>query len=282
MQSSIANTKPSTPFTTVFFLDSSAWREFRGTPSSAGQNPTTHLAKVADPNGTLHDCFVKLLPPGPALLCEALGWTLAHAAGVQCPSFGAIVLVPLDELRKSVTLPATYDGASLWPAWCCELVEGKSLRQIHKIPFYFAKKSLFRSRDARKIAAFDKWTDLRDRNFGNVIRSPKGGFVAIDHETLLHDLLWVPSGTTWSERCLTAEASKALSNAEFKRFQVDMANAANDHGQALANAQANLDAIVTKMVPTPADATLLSQSISSALGQRSKPGWLAGQLKVIA
>jgi hypothetical protein len=211
-----------------------------------------------------------------------VGWTLARASGVPCPNFGAILIVPLAELRKSVALPPALSGADFWPAWCSEIVGGKSLRQVHKWAFFIAKKNLFRSQDARKIAAFDKWTDLRDRNFGNVIRSPKGGYVAIDHETLLHDLLWVPLGTTWAERCLTVEAGKVLSDIDFKRFQVDMANAANGHAAALAAVQSDLDAIVSKLVTVPAAAAQLSQTISTALSQRSQPGWLAGLLKVIA
>lgn len=270
------------PSNTVPILDASAWREFRGVPASAGVNPTTHLAKVADPSGKLRDCFVKLLPQGPALLCEALGWTLARASGVSCPEFGAILLVPLTELRKTVTLPPELNNASHWPAWCSEVVGGKSLRQVHKMAFFIAKANLFRSQDARKIAAFDKWTDLRDRNYGNVIRSPKGGYVAIDHETLLHDLLWTPIGTKWTQRCLTSEAGKALSVADFKRFQVDMANAANGHAQALVAAQNDLNSIVAKLVTGGAAAAQLSKAISDTLEQRAKPGWMATHLQVIA
>lgn len=107
-----------------------------------------------------------------------------------CPAFGAIVLVPLAELAKSHPLPPQLHGQALCPAWCSEVVSGKSLRQVHKMAFFIAKKNCLRSRDARKIAAFDKWTDLRDRNFGNVIQSSKGGYVAIDHETF-------PSGTSF-------------------------------------------------------------------------------------
>lgn len=85
---------------------------------------------------------------------------------------------------------------SYCPAWCSEVVAGKAVRQIHKMAFFLerAKKTCLLSGDVRKIAAFDKWADLRDRNFGNVIRSSNGGYVAIDHESLLHDLLWLPTG----------------------------------------------------------------------------------------
>ena len=155
----------------VPILDASAWREYRGAPASAGINPTIHLAKIADSTGNLHDCFVKLLPPNsPAMLCEALGWILAKKSDLPCSAFGAIVLVPVDELRKYQALPPELNGVSYCAAWCSEIVAGKSLRQVHKFAFYIARKSFLRSRDARKIAAFDKWSDLRDRNYGNVIQ----------------------------------------------------------------------------------------------------------------
>jgi hypothetical protein len=265
----------------VPILDASAWREFRGTPASSGANPTTHLAKIADPTGKLHDCFVKLLPAnGPALLCEALGWILAKRSDVACPAFGAIVLVPLAELAKSHPLPPQLQGQALCPAWCSEVVSGKSLRQVHKMAFFIAKKNCLRSRDARKIAAFDKWTDLRDRNFGNVIQLSKGGYVAIDHETLLHDLLWLPTGTAFVEQSLYVEARKALSQQDFQRFQVDMANAAKGHGEALVDARQDLLDIIGKL--SPANTAAASQSIINMLDQRAQAGWLANSLGVIA
>jgi hypothetical protein len=265
---------------TVPILDASAWREFRGKPANAGLNETTHLAKIADASGKLHDCFVKLLPmDGPALLCEALGWLLARASGVPCPAFGAIVLVPVEDLRTCTALPAKFNGMSFCPAWCSEVVAGKSVRQIHKMYYFIAKKNCLRSKDARKIAAFDKWSDLRDRNFGNVIQSSKGGYVAIDHESLLHDLLWVPTGRGFEERSLMVEARRALSSADFQRFQVDMANAANGHAQALIDAKADLADIIAKLLP--GYASTATHAIMQTLNQRAQSGWLSNTLGVI-
>lgn len=265
----------------VDILDASAWREYRGRPSSAGINETTHLAKIADRSGRLRDCFVKLMKPGtPALLCEALGWLLARAAGVQCPDFAAIVLVPVAELRRHGPLPAEFDRAALAPAWCSEIVAGKSVRQVHKMSFVVARAACLRSKDARKIAAFDQWSDLRDRNFGNVIQSAKGGYVAIDHETLLHDLLWAPSGIRWTEHSLLEHARKSLTTGEFQRFQLDMAAAAKEHGHALKAAQPSIDEIIVKLLP--AQARLLGDAIEGALAERSAPGWMSDKLKVIS
>ena len=267
----------------VPILDDSAWREYRGKPANIGLNETTHLAKIADTSGKLHDCFVKLLPMDgrPALLCETLGWLLARASDVSCPDFGAIVLVPVNELRKCEPLPSKFDSIDLCPAWCSEIVAGKSVRQIHKMLFLIAQENCLRSKDARKIAAFDQWSDLRDRNFGNVIKSSKGGYVAIDHESLLHDLLWVPAGVSFEERSLLVEAKKVLSTTDFQQFQVDMAYAANGHAKALADAKADITDIIAKLIPDPTSALAATQAILQTLDQRAQSGWLANILGVI-
>ncbi|GGE81943.1 hypothetical protein [Massilia psychrophila] len=265
----------------VPILDASAWREFRGKPGNAGLNETTHLARIADASGKIHDCFVKLLPlDGAALLCEAIGWLLARKSDVSCPAFAAIVLVPVDKLRKCGPLPSKFDGMALCPAWCSEIVAGKVVRQIHKMFYFTARKNCLRSKDARKIAAFDQWGDLRDRNFGNVIQSSKGGYVAIDHESILHDLLWAPTGRGFEERSLMVEARKALSTADYQRFQVDMAHAANGHAQALVDAKADLADIISKLIPEHAPAA--TQAIVQMLDQRGQSGWLSNNLGVIA
>lgn len=266
----------------VPILDASAWREYRGKSANSGANETTHLAKIADQSGRLHDCFVKLLlPNGPALLCEAMGWLLARSSDVPCPAFAAIVMVPVEELRLHGALPPKFDGMSLCPAWCSEVVAGKSVRQVHKMLFFIARKNCLRSKDVRKIAAFDHWSDLRDRNFGNVIHSSKGGYVAIDHETLLHDLLWLPTGLTYQERSLLVEARKALSTSDFQRFQLDMASASNGHAQALVDARQDLEEIISKIVPVHVS-SVMSDAIVQMLGQRSQVGWMSNELKVIS
>lgn len=265
----------------VPILDASAWREFRGKTAPSGINQTTHLAKVADAKGMLHDCYVKLLPTDtPALLCEAIGWLLARKSDVACPSFGAILLVPVDKLRECTPLPAEFNRMTLCPAWCSEVVAGKTVKQIHTMAYFVARKNCLRSKDIRKIAAFDEWSDLRDRNFGNVIASSKGGYVAIDHETLLHDLLWIPAGRNYVEWSLLKEAKSALDAASVKKFQVDMANAARVHAKALLDVAVDLNAIVSQLQPGNSEA--LSQSIHQTLAARSQPDWLSNKLGVIA
>lgn len=265
----------------VPILDASAWREFRGIPSNLGVNKTVHLAKIADTSGKLHDCYVKLLPLNyPNLLGEAIGWLLTRSANVPCVSFAAIVLVPLDELRKSTELSSEFDGVATCPAWCCEVVSGKPVRQIHKWRFWLARRKCLNSIDARKIASFDLWTDLRDRNFGNVIRSQNGGYVSIDHESILHDLIWPPSGKTFGENSLLVEAKLHLSAEDFQRFKMDMSNAANDHTNGLTTARADLIEIINKIYPNLSAS--LTPAILDMLNQRAQTGWIASKLGVIA
>lgn len=96
----------------------------------------------------------------------------------------------------------------------------------------------------------------------------------------MHDLLWVPTGRGFEERSLLVEAEKALSAADFQRFQVDMANAANGHAQALQEAQADLQEIIGKLIP--AHAAAATQAIVQTLDQRAQSGWLANSLRVIS
>ena len=266
---------------TVPILDSSAWREFRGKPNSSGINNTIHLAKIADMEGKLHDCFVKLLPLNyPSLLGEAIGWLLTRSTNVPCAKFAAIVLVPLDQLRKNIDLPLEFDNEKVCPAWCCEVIPGNSLRQIHKWDSSIVLRKCLRSVDARKIASFDIWTDLRDRNCGNVIKSSNGGYISIDHETILHDLLWLPSGRGYDARSLLTEAQQHLPFLEFQRFQVDMAKASEIHAKGLALLSNDLAEIVHKIYPHLSDT--MAPEIIDMLKKRAQVGWLANTLGVIA
>lgn len=267
---------------TLLVLESSAWREFRGVLGSAGnRNGTAHFAKIADPTGELHDCFVKLLPTNePALLCEAIGWLLAKAAGVPCPHFAAIVLVPVEELRKHMELPAEMTSSEVCPAWCCDLVPGKTVRQVHKWAYFLAVRKCLRSKDVRKIAAFDYWSDLRDRNFGNVIRASSGGYVAIDHETILHDLLWKLANRRFEPRSLLLEAQKALTTGELKDFHLDMAIASESHSDAISAAEPEIKRVFELIYPQLAE--LLLPQVTRMLSQRGQRGWLASEVGVIA
>lgn len=265
----------------VPILDASAWREFRGKPSNSGINETTHLAKIADSTGKLRDCYVKLIHLDyPGLLGEAIGWLLARSSGVSCVPFAAIVMVPLNELRKNVELPTEFDGVIEYPAWCCE-VAGSAVKQINKWSFWLSRRNCLNSKDARQIASFDQWADLRDRHFGNVIRGAGGNYISIDHETIIYEVLWLRRTTRrYSLNSLLETARKELSCAKFLRFQVDMVAAASKHSSGLAAASGDIADITRIIYPDYADG--LIPEIYGALDERSQPNWLADKLGVIA
>jgi hypothetical protein len=174
-------------------LPSSAWVEFRGEPKFKTLNEgALHFALIKGPDGKERKCAVKLidLTSRPGLLCEGLGWLLAQGSGVNVPSFAAVLRVPLAELAHSMTLPAFVSGYSEYLAWCVEIVDGKAVSQVHKWIFWLARLQSLYAKNTPVIAAFDLWADNQDRNYGNVIRSKDGQYVAIDHETLLHEVLW--------------------------------------------------------------------------------------------
>lgn len=276
---------PATLPTEVSMLDASAWREYRGQPGKATAN-STHIAVVADDFGVERICFVKLTPAldKPTLLCEALGWVLAGHAGLRRAAFGAIILVDKARLAKSEQLTvecAAFQGEYI-PAWCSEAIPGNSVLSQAKSPskpgmqFITEHKTFLNSNDARKFAAFDLWTGLRDRNMGNVIRHKAGGYASIDHETMLHDILWVSSD--FNLNCLVKHAEKALDNKRAKAFKADMTRAAAGHAGALASAHGELKALLNLLLP---EAVADHAAAMSFLAARSQRGWLAGELGVL-
>lgn len=275
---------PSLP-TEVPMLDASAWREYRGQPGKATAN-STHIALVADDAGVERLCFVKLTPSldKPTLLCEALGWVLAGHAGLRRSEFGAIILVEKARLAKSQQLTAecaAFQGDFI-PAWCSEAIPGNSVLSHAKSPskpgmqFIIEHKTFLNSNDSRKFAAFDQWTGLRDRNMGNVIRHKAGGYASIDHETMLHDILWVSS--IFNHNCLVKHAENALDSKRVKAFKTDMTRAAAGHAGALASAKTELDALLNMLMP---GATAEHAAAMSFLAARSQRGWLAAELGVL-
>jgi len=142
--------------------------------------------------------------------------------------------------------------------------------------FITEHKTFLHSNDARKFAAFDQWTGLRDRNMGNVIRHKAGGYASIDHETTLHDILWVSS--SFNHNCLVKHAEKALDSKRTKAFKADMTRAAAGHAGALASAQGELNALLNLFLP---GAVADHVAATDFLAARSQKGWLAGELGVL-
>lgn len=270
----------------VRIFEASAWREYRGQPGTATVN-STHIAVIADEHGTGRRCFVKLAPDltRPTLLCEAMGWVLAGHAGLKRAEFAAVVFVDKARLAKSQELSpecAAYAGDFI-PAWCSQAIPGKSILSSAKtadkpgMQFFQDHKAFLNSADARKFAAFDRWTGLRDRNMGNVIRHSAGGYASIDHETLLHDILWGKSDFLF--HCLVNKAENDLDAKRIKAFKADMTRAASGHPKALADAQRELNELLRYFLqPTTAG---LHAEVMDFLDQRSQQGWLAGELGVL-
>ena len=271
--------------TEVPMLDASAWREYHEAPGCETFN-SNHMARVADAAGVERMCFVKMAPntDSPSLLCEALGWVLAGHVGLRRAEFAAIILV--DKLRLAKSQALTYDCANFRgdfiPAWCSEAIPGHSILSSAKsssrpgMKFITEHKSFLNSADARKIAAFDRWTGLRDRNMGNVISHKAGGYASIDHETLLHDVLW---GTSkFNLNCLVAHAEERLDSKRIKAFKADMTRAAAGHPGALASAQTELHAILNLFLP---GAVAEHAAALDFLSTQSQKGWLASQLGVL-
>lgn len=271
--------------TEVPMLDASAWREYRGQPGKATTN-STHIALIADEAGTHRICFVKLAPntEAPSLLCEALGWVLAGHAGLRRADFAAIIFV--DKARLAQSQQLTYECAAfkgdLIPAWCSEAIPGNSVLSSIKSPskpgmqFIGDHKSFLNSADARKFAALDQWTGLRDRNMGNVIRHKAGGYASIDHETLLHDIMW--GASDFNLNCLVKHAEKAFDTKRIKAFKADMTRAAAGHADALASARTELNALLGLLLPSSPQTHASAMEFLSARSQR---GWLAGELGVL-
>ncbi|MCO1362341.1 hypothetical protein L0Y97_25785 [Burkholderia multivorans] len=118
------------------------------------------------------------------------------------------------------------------------------------------------------------------RVFGNVIRSPSGGYIAIDHETLLHDLLWTPTGTSYARRSLVDEAKQHLSSNDLKQFNVELAVASDQHGLGFSVVQVALNQLIDKLYPNAVPA--LGKGVIGYLSLRSQAGWLANEIGVIA
>ncbi|SFR57397.1 hypothetical protein SAMN05216203_1492 [Marinobacter daqiaonensis] len=257
-------------------LGNDAWREFRGIPGEKGINDSSHLAKVEDSSGRLHSCFVKLLNPGcPALICEAIGWILAKNSGTPTVSFAAITPIPKEKLKGKVPLPDWTENFDFCPAWCSEIVDGKSVKQIYTWKFFTGRLACLKSKTTRQIAALDVWTDNKDRNYGNVIKSKSNEYIAIDHETLLHDLLWLPMGICYSERSLLKEAEAHLGPKEHEAFVSDVVGYGEGHKNAFNNSKSQIENLINTLYPGN---TSLSDAVISHLDTRSDKDWINNQL----
>jgi hypothetical protein len=260
----------------VQILGTDAWKEFRGLPGEKGINDSSHLAKIEDSSGKLHSCFVKLLKPNcPALICEAIGWILANNSKTPTVSFAAITCIPKEKLEGKVPLPDWTKDYGFCPAWCSGIVDGKSVKQIYTWKFFTGRLACLKSKTTRQIAALDVWTDNKDRNYGNVIKSKSNEYVAIDHETLLHDLLWLPTGIRYEEHSLLKEAEKYLAPKEHSSFISDMAGYGESHKTAFGESKTQIENLINTLYPGNAN---LINAVINHLDTRSDKDWINNQL----
>lgn len=266
-------------------LPSSAWIEFRGAPRSKTLNEgALHFAIVKGSDGTQRKCAVKLidLSTRPGLLCEGLGWLLAQASGVNVPLFAAILRVPLTELNKAMPLPSFVDGHAEYLAWCVEIVEGKAVSQVQKWFFWLSRLRCLYAKNTPVIAAFDYWADNQDRNYGNVIRSKDGQYIAIDHEAILHEALWNKYfGLQFSLNSLLEDAKSKLTPSQLHKFKCEMALASKIHDNALKSIKTVGLNFFCSLIPDQSSAITLWAEIETFLALRAQLGWLSDELRVI-
>lgn len=266
-------------------LPSSAWVEFRGAPQTKTFNQgALHFAIVRGDDGKERKCAVKLidLATRPGLLCEGLGWLLAQASGVNVPPFAAVLRVPLAELGQAMTLPAFVAGHSEYLGWCVEIVDGNAIAQVNRWLFWIARAQCLKAKNTSVIAAFDYWADNQDRNYGNVIRSKDGQYVAIDHETLLHETVWSTyTNLQFKLNSLLKEAEATLSPNQLHLFRCSMALAAKDHLAAISTAKMAGLKFTQDLIPDTAFATQLWSEIETFLTLRAQVDWLSRELGVI-
>lgn len=151
---------------------------------------------VRDPRGKVSDNMEGI--------SEALGYTLAKAAGFQTASVAGFILLKSEQIPPSVIrhLERDMPGASLqddFLAWFSEDMKQPSLLKNY-IPDglpALREKALKRLAldlsghpSAPSIVTFDEWTENSDRNLGNILGSVSGNMVLIDHGRIFRLPCW--------------------------------------------------------------------------------------------
>lgn len=266
-------------------LSSSAWQEFRGKPKNQTLNESAiHFAIVKDAQGKRRKCAVKFvdLSARPGLICEGLGWLLAGATDVHIPEFAAVLMVPIAKLSGCMAVPSFLSNHTEYPAWCVEIVDGSSVAQLSKWAFWLerGKHKCLEAENTAIMASFDYWVDNQDRNYGNVIKGPDGRYIAIDHEALLHALLYKPYGMNFELRSLLNEAEARMKPARFLKFKCDMAVAANKHEVAITNMKIRCISFLNAVLPGATQSADLWKDVEIFLDERCQKGWMSDELKV--
>lgn len=267
----------------IDILPSVSWREFRGEPANKGMNLTTHLASIEDASGKLHSCYVKLCPQNwPSPITEAIGWQLIRALNLPAPEFAALVMVPLDKLRRSMKIDQHWLSYPEALAFCASDVNGKPITSSWSWLATLRKKGTYKKHEVAGICAFDYWVDNKDRNTGNMLLKKNGEQVAIDNEFILYDQLWKGRfGFEVGESTILAEAEKILSTKEFDKFKVSVARHGKNHGNAINAVRGDIRDLIFTFTPNINAAQAIWGSVDNFLISRADINWLSSELGVI-
>jgi hypothetical protein len=265
-------------------LPSSSWVEFRGVPKVKTLHASEiHFAIVKDLGGKDRKCAVKFidLQTSNGLICEGVGWLLAKACGVNVPPFASILMVPIQKLSNSMAVPTWLHGYNEYPAWCLEIVEGDVVAHVHSWSYWLSVGNCLKAKNTPVLASFDLFADNRDRNFGNVIKSTDGKYVAIDHELLLYELLHLPMNRQFKLNSLLEFAEQTLTAELFLKFKCEMATAVSMHESAILSIQSDAMAFLATIISDSSQSQFWWSTIESFLISRAQVGWMSNKLGVI-
>ncbi len=262
-------------------MKADSWVEYRGQPPNRRQGSLTHQATIRDLDGQLRRCYLKMDPPnvGDVVLAEWIGHLLLSALDIPRSAFAGIVLVPIDKLAHSLTIPEQMKEATLWPAFCCELVDNFKPVVLWRWRERLLLSRMYQEDEVIRIAAFDEWVDNPDRHDKNIILSRDGKFVAIDHDHLLQSIL---SKLAVVPQTIMLQARKCLTPKDFDKFSVSVASASNQHSSCFTTARSDIEEAVKSIHIGNIPSDTLFKDIDAFLTERSQDGWLAQKLQVIA
>jgi hypothetical protein len=176
----------------VQFLHSSSYAGMETlNPEQVGINVGSHIAAVRfEGDKAPTKAYVKFCGPSEHdLFYEILGYILAQNLGIKQPPRAALIIAPLDLIRKhGGVLPDWIPkNAQSMPAFCTELSPSRSISYLYKADALLAKyQDLFINCHNwyASVTAFDEWLANNDRNGGNILQLSPNVYSIIDHGRL--------------------------------------------------------------------------------------------------
>ncbi|MGJ8686120.1 MAG: hypothetical protein ACSHWQ_01485 [Spongiibacteraceae bacterium] len=265
----------------VKLLPDSAYRGVEAAdPDEVGRSYGTHVASVKFEEGVISPAYVKFCGPKERpLFNEVLGYLLAHHLEIRQPRFGAVIIVPVEKLRKTTNLvPNWVPRQKNYPAWCTEVVQAKSLNIQYNlcaqkmVDKYF---EIFKSSKSwySSVAAFDEWVMNTDRNAGNILQLSPKVFSIIDHGRL--------DETTWhwftglNKSNILRQAVEDRGEPHRTELHNAMALHAERHHEVITSVLPDIESWIDRFDTIDKSAT------RDALTARSTPNWLKDELRVI-